>query len=147
MVLAAPLGGHLSDLVGARIVAVGGSVLAAAGSLVFAVTGGTVIAVPLVLMGAGIGLATGPAQAAALAAVRSSQAGAAAGALSTMRYLGGVVGSGLVALLADAGFRDDPRLLIFPAVLLVSAAAGLWLPGVDRQRSAQAPADGVKDSR
>ncbi|HEY5882773.1 MAG TPA: MFS transporter, partial [Nakamurella sp.] len=147
MVLAAPLGGHLSDLVGARIVAVGGSVLAASGGLVFAVTGGTVIAVPLLLMGAGVGLATGPAQAAALAAVRSSQAGAAAGALSTMRYLGGVVGSGLVALLADAGFRDDPRLLIFPAVLLVSAAAGLWLPGVDRQRSAQAPSDGVKDGR
>ena len=132
MVLAAPLGGKLSDSIGARTVAVGGSLLASAGALDFAVTGGTVIAVPLVLMGAGVGLATGPAQAAAMSAARTAQAGTAAGALSTMRYLGGVVGSGLVALLADAGFVDDRRLLIFPVVLLISAAAALWLPGVDR---------------
>ena len=137
MVLAAPLGGKLSDSIGARTVAVGGSLLATAGALDFAVTGGAVIAVPLVLMGAGVGLATGPAQAAAMSAARSAQAGTAAGALSTMRYLGGVVGSGLVALLADAGFVDDPRLLIFPAVLLISAAAALWLPGVDRVNRAQ----------
>jgi len=139
MVLAAPLGGHLSDRIGARFVAVGGSLLAAAGALDFAVTGGAVIAVPLVLMGAGVGLATGPAQAAAMAAARSSQAGSAAGALSTMRYLGGVVGSGLVALLAAGGFVDDSRLLIFPVVLLISAAAAFGLPGIDRVKTAQKP--------
>ena len=47
------------------------------------------------------------------------------------------MGSGLVALLADAGFVDDPRLLIFPAVLLISAAAAPWLAGVDRVNRAK----------
>lgn len=141
MVLAAPVGGQLSDRIGARIIAAGGSLLATAGALIFAITGGGVIAVSLVLMGAGVGLATSPAQAAALAAVRSSQAGIAAGALSTMRYLGGVVGSGLVVLLAETGFLDDPRMLIFPAALLISAVAALWLPGVDRANRAGTAAD------
>ena len=80
-------------------------------------------------MGCGVGIATGPAQAAALGAAPPAQAGVAAGALSTMRYLGGIIGSGLVALLADAGIVDDPRLVIFPIVLLASAVVALWLPG------------------
>ena len=135
MVLTAPLGGHVSDRIGPRIVAAGGSVLAAAGALVFAVSGGDVLAVPLVVMGAGVGLATGPSQAAALAAARTAQTGSAAGAMSTMRYLGGVVGSGLVALLAGGGFVDRSWLLIFPVVLLISAGAATWLPGPERARS------------
>ena len=128
MVLAAPLGGHLSDAIGPRVVVVAGSILAAAGGVFFAVSGGTAIAVSLVLMGIGVGIATGPTQAAALAAAPRAQAGVAAGALSTMRYLGGVIGSGLVALLADGGIVDDPALVIFPIVLLAAAVVALWLP-------------------
>lgn len=136
MVLAAPLGGQLSDAIGPRVVVVAGSILAAAGGAVFAVSGGTAMAVSLVLMGIGVGIATGPTQAAALAAAPRAQAGVAAGALSTMRYLGGVIGSGLVALLADGGIVDDPALAIFPAVLLAAAVVALWLP----RRAAKAAA-------
>jgi EmrB/QacA subfamily drug resistance transporter len=136
MVLAAPLGGHLSDATGPRVVVVAGSILAAAGGTAFAVSGGTAITVSLVLMGVGVGIATGPTQAAALAAAPRAQAGVAAGALSTMRYLGGVIGSGLEALLADGRIVDDPALVILPVVLLAAAVAALWLP----RRAAKAAA-------
>jgi hypothetical protein len=45
----------------------------------------------LVLLGIGIGLSTAPAQASAMASVASARAGMAAGATSTLRYLGGVL--------------------------------------------------------
>ena len=54
----------------------------------------------------------------------------------TMRYLGGVIGSGLVALLADGRIVDDPALVILPVVLLAAAVAALWLP----RRAAKAAA-------
>jgi outer membrane receptor protein involved in Fe transport len=83
----------------------------------------------LVLMGLGIGISTSPSQAAALSATPASQAGVAPGALSTLRYVGGVVGSGLVALIASGGLAHDARLIVFPAVLLASALVSLLLPG------------------
>ncbi|MEA2464601.1 MAG: hypothetical protein QOJ98_2348, partial [Acidobacteriota bacterium] len=127
MVLASPLGGRLSDTVGPRIVAVTGAIAATVGAWMF------VTAAPLVpsllLMGAGIGIATSPSQAAAMSAIQAAQAGVASGALSTMRYLGGVIASGLVAHIAAQGVARDPRLMVFPAVLFVSAIVALALPG------------------
>lgn len=128
MVLASPLGGRLSDALGPRIVAATGAVVATFGAWLF-VSGGELLLPALILMGAGIGIATSPSQAAAMSAVGASHAGVASGALSTMRYVGGVAGSGLVALIAGSGAARDPRLIVFPAVLLVSAAAALLLPG------------------
>ena len=127
MVLASPVGGRLSDAIGARIVALAGALIATAGAALFIAQGELFASV--ILMGAGIGVCTSPAQASALGAVPASQAGVASGALSTMRYLGGVIGSGLVAVLAGGGLTRDARLFVFPAVLLVSAAAALVLPG------------------
>ena len=127
MVLASPVGGRLSDAIGPRIVSVTGALAATAGAWLF-VTGGPLVP-SLILMGAGIGIATSPSQAAAMSAVDASQAGVASGALSTMRYLGGVIGSGLVALIAAGGIARDEKLTVFPAVLLVSAMAALALPG------------------
>lgn len=127
MVLASPVGGRLSDAIGARIVALAGALVSTAGALLF-ITQGELVA-SVTLMGAGIGISTSPAQASALGAVPASQAGVASGALSTMRYAGGVVGSGLVTMLAGGGLTRDARLFVFPAVLLVSAAAALALPG------------------
>lgn len=126
MVLASPLGGRLSDAIGARAVAATGAVIATSGAWLF--VSGSELTVALILMGAGIGIATSPSQAAAMSAVDASQAGVASGALSTMRYLGGVTGSGLVALIAGSGAARDPRLMVFPAVLLASAVAALLLP-------------------
>ncbi|HEX6099464.1 MAG TPA: MFS transporter [Thermoanaerobaculia bacterium] len=123
MVLASPVGGRLSDALGSRVVAMSGATIGTVGASLF-VTGGA-LAPALVLLGAGIGISTSPSQAAALSAVDASQAGAASGALSTMRYLGGVLGSGLVALLAAS--PHDARLWVFPAVLFASALAALSL--------------------
>ena len=127
MVFASPVGGRLSDAIGARTVGVFGALLATGGAALFVFTGELFASV--IMMGAGIGISTGPSQASALSAVSASQAGVASGALSTMRYLGGVIGSGLVALLAGGGLTRDSRLLVFPAVLFLSGLAALALPG------------------
>ena len=131
MVLASPIGGRLSDAIGARIVTVTGAIAATAGAWMF-VTSAPLVAA-LILMGAGIGIATSPSQAAAMSAISASQAGVASGALSTMRYLGGVIASGLVALLTAGGMARDERLMVFPAVLLLSAIVALALPGATRR--------------
>jgi EmrB/QacA subfamily drug resistance transporter len=127
MVLASPVGGRLSDAIGARVVALAGALIASAGALLF-VTSGELMA-SVVLMGTGIGLSSSPSQAAALSAVPASQAGVASAAMSTMRYVGGVVGSGLVTMLAAGGLTRDARLIVFPAVLILSGVAALVLPG------------------
>lgn len=134
MVVASPIGGRLSDAIGARTVGVAGALLATSGAAMFVASGE--LFASIILMGLGIGVTTGPSQASALSAVSASQAGVASGALSTMRYVGGVVGSGLVSLLAGGGVTRDARLLVFPVVLLISAVAALALPG---RRPASAP--------
>ena len=45
----------------------------------------------------------GKTQAAALSAVSASRSGVASGVLSTMRYLGGVIGVSVISVLLDAG--------------------------------------------
>jgi MFS family permease len=127
MVLASPVGGRLSDAIGPRIVAISGAAIATAGAWMF-VTAAPLVP-SLILMGAGIGIASSPSQAAAMSAIPASQAGVASGALSTMRYLGGVIASGLVALIAAGGVARDARLMVFPAVLFASAIVALALPG------------------
>ncbi len=127
MVLASPVGGRLSDAIGARSVAVTGALLATLGAALFVARGELIASV--MLMGAGIGMTSGPSNASALSAIPAAQAGVASGALSTMRYAGGVIGSGLVAALAGSAVTADRRLYAFPAVLLLSALVALALPG------------------
>ena len=131
MVFFSPIGGRWSDTIGARTVAVLGAVIAASGAALFVYREDALL-FALLLIGAGIGLSTSPSQAAAMSAVPASQAGVASGALATMRYVGGVVGSGLVAMLVTGGIARDARLLVFPAVLLASAVTALMLPGRPR---------------
>jgi EmrB/QacA subfamily drug resistance transporter len=130
MVIASPLGGRASDAVGARIVTCLGALIAASGAALF-VSGDNLFA-SVILAGAGIGLSTGPAQAAGLSAIPAQQAGVASGVLSTMRYAGGVIGSGIVGLLVVNNTPGDPRLLVFPAVLLAAAIVALALRPHDR---------------
>jgi MFS family permease len=88
------IGGRSSDRLGPRIGAIAGALLTLIGMLWlrhledFQKTMDAAIAVMLV--GVGLGLGTAPAQAAALSAVRVEQSGMAAGATSTLRYLGSV---------------------------------------------------------
>lgn len=132
MVLASPLGGRLTDRIGARITAVAGGLTAFSGALLLytsrvGLTPHTIGA--LILFGLGLGLSTSPSQASALSAVPRDKAGMASGAMSTMRYLGGVAGSAIIAaLLAQSGWRSQWFAWIFPPVLLLSALVALLLP-------------------
>jgi MFS family permease len=141
MVVFAPLGGRLAERIGVRPVAVLGCLVSLAG--VFTLSNFSRLLVPgnalagLVLIGGGLGLATAPSQAAAMSAVDRGEAGMAGGALSTSRYLGGVIGiSALGALLgSNAGVPGHRNAVIcYGVALAIAALASLMLPG--RLRSA-----------
>ncbi len=133
MGLAAPVGGRLSDARGRRLVALtgGGLVLLAALSLV-AVLGRGVetehLAVLLSLMGWGVGMSTGAAQTAAIESAPRTMAGAAAGTSSMMRYVGSIVGAGVLAgsLQTSAGAPPDAAAFgMLQTVIAVMAGAAV----------------------
>lgn len=136
MVVLAPVGGRLAERFGARPIAFAGCLVSLAG--VFLLADFSKLAAPtdalpgLILVGAGLGLATSPSQSAAMSAVDRSQAGMAGGALSTSRYVGGVIGiSVLGALLAsNAGVvSHHVAAVTYEAALALAALAALMLPG------------------
>jgi EmrB/QacA subfamily drug resistance transporter len=139
MILASLVAGRMTDWIGARPVAVGGTVtcLAAVGLLATAdLSSLRPLVLPLALLGLGVGLATPAAQSASLAAVPQERSGAAAGIGSTMRYLGGVVGIALLGRLVDlTGDRSavlgEHRnvLAVFGAALVAGLACAVILPG------------------
>ncbi len=139
MVLASPAAGRLSDRIGARPLAVGGtmSCLVAVGLLAtddLSSLGSLVL--PLALLGLGVGLATPAAQSASLTAVPPERSGSAAGIGSTMRYLGGILGVALLGRLVDVA-GDRPTilgehrlvLLVFAVALVAGLACAVALPG------------------
>ena len=85
----------------------------------------------LVLLGVGIGLSTPAVQTAAMAAVERAKSGMAAGVSSTARYLGGVIGVGVVSTLmagaADplAAHRTAAHVLAVVLAVAILAAAAL----------------------
>ena len=85
----------------------------------------------LVLLGVGIGLSTPALQTAAMAAVDRRKSGMAAGVSSTARYLGGVIGVGVVSTLTAgavdplAAHRTAAQLLAVVLAIAVIAAAAL----------------------
>ena len=85
----------------------------------------------LLPLGVGIGLSTPALQASAMAAIDRSRSGMAAGVSSTARYLGGVIGVGVVSSLLHGAeplvaHRSAARALAI--VLLVGLAAAALLP-------------------
>jgi hypothetical protein len=87
----------------------------------------------LVLMGAGLGLSSAPSQAAAMSAVERADAGMGGGAVSTARYIGGVIGiSALGYLLGGEGAGVDAHstaTTVYSAALVIAAFSALALPG------------------
>jgi MFS family permease len=129
MVVGSPIGGRLSDAFGPRLTALLGAAVATAGAVTFVLVGaesGSLVP-SLLMLGAGIGLATSPSQAAALSAIHGSRAGIAAGMISTMRYVGGVLGTATVGLIAARNGASHPLLWLFPIALILSALAALFL--------------------
>jgi hypothetical protein len=90
----------------------------------------------LLLVGLGLGLSTGPAQAVALKAIEAQHSGIASATLSMLRYLGAVVGTVVIGYAvaggADADLRHRTALIIFAAAFALSSAlASLFPPAAD----------------
>lgn len=141
-VVFAPLGGRLAERFGARTLAVLGSLTSLTGVFLladFSKLAGPSDALPgLILVGIGLGLATSPSQSAAMSAVDRSQAGMAAGALSTSRYVGGVVGITVLGALleSNAGVASHrAAATCYEVALAIAAMAALLLPGRTRSVS------------
>jgi hypothetical protein len=85
----------------------------------------------LILLGAGIGLTTPAVQTAAMAAIDRAKSGMAAGVSSTSRYLGGVIGVGVVSTLlvgAEPIAAHRKAAQVLAAVLMVALIAAAALP-------------------
>ena len=141
MMLSSVAGGRLSERLGARAQTLIGSLVALAGLWWFADFEAVQVpfdVVPgMVLLGAGVGLTSPPAQAASMSVVGHQQSGMAGGMLSTMRYLGGVAGTAtLGALLTDSASPASHQrpLLIYAAALILAAGLSLLLPGRQKRQ-------------
>ena len=137
MALMSPVGGRLAELVSAKVTVIAGGLAGAAGiaSLVqlSPVASPVQIGARLLLVGLGLGLSTGPSQAAALSAIAAERSGMGSAALSTLRYMGAIAGTAILGL-ALAGGGDSlaqqrVALWIFATAFVLSAAAGFGLGG------------------
>ncbi len=131
-------GGRLAELLGVRTICVAGALIAAGGAAWLSVLQPGQdpfhVACGLVLAGAGLGLANGPSQSAALSGVERNKSGVASGVMSTCRYLGGVLGVSILAALlsapASAQALDQYHLAIriFAGSFLLAAIIAFALP-------------------
>jgi DHA2 family methylenomycin A resistance protein-like MFS transporter len=80
---------------------------------------------PLILVGAGLGLSMAPVQATAIETAPSSQTGQAAGLFSTMRYLGSILGSSIMAAVLIGPTPPVESFRILYAALFLSACGAI----------------------
>ncbi len=136
MIVFSPLGGRLSDSLGRRAPAVVGMALTMLGIFPFLLVDPAwmwlAYLVPLVFIGAGLGLSMAPVQTTAIESAPSSQAGQASGLFSTMRYLGSILGSSVMAAVLSGATPPVTHYRTLYATLFVSACgatiAALRLP-------------------
>jgi MFS family permease len=141
MAMASPVGGRLAERIGSRVTVLVGALAGAIGvlslvplsSMARTATGVSAgqVAVPLLMVGLGLGLSTGPSQAAALSAIDPHRSGMASAAVSTLRYLGAIVGTAILGLALGGGGEtlagQQRALWTFGAAFLLSAVAALKL--------------------
>jgi EmrB/QacA subfamily drug resistance transporter len=144
MIVFSPLGGRLSDSLGRRAPAVLGTSLIAAGAfpflLVYPAWSWLHYLVPLVFIGAGLGLSMAPVQATAIEGAPSSQAGQASGLFSTTRYLGSIVGSSVMAAVLSGSTQPVTHFRVLYALLFLSAC-GATIAALRLPRWPDRPAD------
>jgi MFS transporter, DHA2 family, methylenomycin A resistance protein len=136
MIVFSPLGGRLSDNLGRRAPAVLGTSLITAGTLPFLLIYPSwtwlLYLVPLVCIGAGLGLSMAPVQTTAIETAPYSQTGQASGLFSTMRYLGSILGSSVMAAVLSGATPPVTHFRILYVMLFISACgatiAALRLP-------------------
>jgi EmrB/QacA subfamily drug resistance transporter len=139
----APVGGRISDVWGRRPTAEAGAIcmLVASVGLLAGLSPDVhpgYLAACLALLGFGVGLGVGPAQTAAVESAPRALAGSAAGTSSMMRYVGSIVGAGLLAgVLTDQG--ATPELWTFRVVIVavITTAALAALAAVFIHRFAE----------
>lgn len=135
MAVTAPIGGRLAERIGSAAMVVLGGVIGTLGIIWLtrlpAHAGVAALSSRLLLVGLGVGLSTGPAQASALSAVEAHRSGLASATVSTFRYLGAVAGTAILGLTlgGDAGAASQPQLALwlFAAAFALSAISGLGL--------------------
>jgi EmrB/QacA subfamily drug resistance transporter len=129
MVFLSPLGGRLSDRRGRRLPAVMGTVLIALGTLPFLAVAPLwswlLYLAPLVLLGIGSGLSMASMQATAIETVSLGRAGQAAGLFSTMRYLGSILGSSVMAAVLSGSTPPVDNFRVLYAALFLSACGAI----------------------
>ncbi len=142
MAATSPLGGWLVEWVGVKVVVAAGGLIgalgvAALGALPSAASAREV-GMRLLLVGLGLGLSTGPANAAAITAVPQEQSAIASATMSMLRYLGAIAGTLILSAAFGtgeaAGARQHLALWVFVAALIVSAVRGATLPPLPGQR-------------
>jgi MFS family permease len=139
MAVTSPLGGWLADRFGPRAIATSGGLVGAAGVVGLmrlpAEGGALQVGLRLLLVGLGLGLSTGPAQAVALRLVDARFSAVASATVSMLRYLGAVVGTVVIGYAlgggADTPTRYRVALTIFASAFMVSAALAAMFPGRD----------------
>ncbi|MEQ6918209.1 MFS transporter [Halomonas aquatica] len=138
MVIAAPVGGHLTDRISARSAALLGCALLLTGIVQLWDLGSFEspqdAMLALLIFGLGLGLCNAPAQASLMSAVTSGQAGMAAGVSSTMRYLGGILSILVLAAVLGADTivsvtRHDVMIWLFTIAIVLSALMSQRLLG------------------
>jgi MFS family permease len=86
------------------------------------------LALVLALLGVGLGLSTGPASAAAIESTPRELAGAAAGTNSMMRYVGSIIGAGVLGSVLNTNSATpgtDLFRIIFAVLVVMSVLAAL----------------------
>jgi predicted MFS family arabinose efflux permease len=134
MVTGSMISGRVVARLGERGSAIAGSLVALAGMLVVAtspVHRASDVIWGLLPLGFGIGLSTPALQASAMAAIDRSRSGMAAGVSSTARYLGGVIGVGVVSSLlhgSDPLVAHRAAARVLAVVLVIGLGVSALLP-------------------
>jgi DHA2 family multidrug resistance protein-like MFS transporter len=128
--ITAPFGGRLSDRWGRRPAAQlgGGLMLLAVVGMLAALGDATpaiVLAGWLALFGLGLGLGVGAAATAAIESAPREYAGSASGTSSMMRYIGSIVGAGILAGVLGDGAGDISTFRIVMLAVVVTTALAL----------------------
>jgi MFS family permease len=133
MAAVSPAGGRLAESLGGRPVVAAGGAVAAVGVASLGSLPATApvleIAPRLFIVGLGLGLSTGPANAAAISAVPPQQSAVASATVSMLRYVGAIAGTVILGfvVVGESGAGGRQRVAMFTGALAGSALLGLML--------------------
>ena len=125
-VIGAPVAGRISDAAGRRMTMIGSSIagLSAAVMLIAGIDEGmspAYLAVALAILGLGYGFGFVSAEVAAVEAVPKALTASAAGTQSMMRYIGSIIGVGLLSGVLTTGADGPPEITAFRLLYILMA--------------------------